>query len=173
MPEFFDRDDEHGVRFTVDPKGILCGHKKLKNLVSPPISVGKNIRLIIKFEKLRNFNEQEKQFWFGKAILEKLPSRNVVNIENINFFKSDEQVFEIEHESEFTSSEGDAVYKVGNRHSIHLSFYSKDAFPLYTANIRSKEWKNYGRIMGVFWAIIGTVIGGVILAKVMLGLGLK
>ena len=55
MPTFFDMEDKNGVRITVDPKSILRGHKKLKKLFSPPISVGKNVKLIIKFEKLKKF----------------------------------------------------------------------------------------------------------------------
>ncbi len=162
MPRYLDKEDKNGVRITVNPKGILRGHKKLKNLISPPVPVGKNIKLVIKFEKLKNFNEPLiENFWFSRAILEKLPGRGVVNIENIKFLEN-ERVFEKEIESEFTSCEGDAVYKVGNRHSIHLSFYSKDAFPLYTANVRSTEWGKRDLIIMIWGGAIVFVITKII-----------
>ena len=172
MPRYFDKEDKNGVRITIDPNNILYGHKKLKKIFSPPISVGKKVRLIIKFEKLKNFNEQNMDFWHGKSILEKLPNGKAVNIDNIVFLEN-EQIFEKEIESEFTSCEGDLEYKVGSRLVTPVGFYRKDAFPLYTANVRSKEWEKYWQRMAFFIGIMMTIISGVILAIVLLTLGLR
>jgi len=158
MPRYFDEEDKNGVRITIDPKGIWRGHKKLKKIFSPSISVGKKAKLIIKFEKLKKFNEQDAQFWHGKAILKKMPKGKPVIIEIIKFLKN-EQVFEKEIESEFTSCEGDMEYKVGSRLIIPPQFYAKDAFPLYTANVRSTEWNKRDLMLVIF----GGVISGVLL----------
>ena len=162
MPRYFDKEDKNGVRITIDPDNMLYGHKKLKKLFSPQISVGKNVRLIIKFEKLKNFNEQNNmEFWHGNAILEKMPKGDAVNIENIVFLEN-EQIFEKEIESEFTSCEGYLEYRVGSRLISPPEFYAKDAFPLYTANVRSTEWNMRDWIILIFGGVIVFIITQII-----------
>ena len=158
MPRYFDEEDKNGVRITIDPKGIFRGHKKLKKLFSPSISVGKKAKLLIKFEKLKSFNEQNNmEFWHGKAILEKMPKGNLEYITSIVFLEN-EQIFVKKLESEFTSCEGDLEYKVGYEKRHRTNFIHKDNFPLYTANVRSTEWNKRDVMMVIFGGVMSFVI---------------
>ena len=158
MPTYFDKENLYGVKVTIYPKNRFIRHKLIKNYLSPPIWVGKKIRLIIRFEKLNDFTEATNQnFWSEKAILEKL-SNNIRNVDNITLLNA-ETVYEKEIDSQFISSEGDVEYKISSRYFPANSFYEKQAVPLYTANIKSNDWSMYGLKM--------SVLGGLLVAAII------
>lgn len=163
MPKYFDKDDLHSVKITVYPKNRLLRPKLLKKYLSPPIWVGQKIKLIIKLEKLENFNEFPINiFWLGKAILEKLPNMDVTNIYNINFLDN-EQILEKEIESEFISCEGDVEYKIGSRNVPAPSFHDRGAIPLYTANVKSGDWIKFSLILVALGVLIDILIREIII----------
>jgi len=157
MPNYIDQDFK-GVKIGVTPKKII---RWCKN-ISKPLGILDIINVRIKLSKQSNFDDD---FWeyindgHCAAITIKLPDGKLERLETVRFGDGNE--FEKDFISNKLSAVGEATIHISKYYGGVPVEYSK----IFFADIQNKEWGRYGW----FTALIGGVVGGLVVGLVMLG----
>ncbi len=152
MPEFYDKEDCHGVKITVTPNNRLF-KRQLKRF-SRSVAVGEAIDLTLQLERLDDFNAH---FWEKREVISQLPERKNERIAEIKW--GDEQHIEKRMLSIQTDCTGEVYFRMPKVQYGYYDLKDDDTIPVFFSTVTDKSEIRRNIIIGLFLAIFSFVLG--------------
>jgi len=157
MPEYYDKNNCHGVKITVTPNNRLF--KKHLKRFSRSIAVGEAVDLTLRLDKLDDFNAH---FWEKRKVVSQLPNRNNKYAAEIEWEESSFLVKKMT--SIRTDSTGEIYYRMPKVEFGIYDLNDDDTIPIYYSTVVDKSEIRRAICIGITMLLLGAFLSPLISA---------